>query len=355
VEVLDLTRPPPVPLHGTDVGPVFWFDVNSDVGVMIGGGVTLTTYRLGHDPYYRKLRIRSAYATAVDNYAVEIQGEFHRWRSRAGMSLDAGQSEIAVLHFFGYGNTTPFTQPANFYLAQQRQLYLYPAWNYRMTTHTAVRVGPVYKHVSTDTLTASYINLSRPYGVPEFAQAGVLATASYDDRDAPNFTRSGWRIVAGGTFYPVTFGAGRPFGSMQAAVTRYVTLPAVPRLTLAARASGRLAMGDTPVHEAAFVGGSSTVRGYQPGRFAGGASAFFNGELRAHVTTFPLVVPWQFGVVAIGDLGRVFNDEESSNVWHGSVGWGLWFAMPDRSHGGVITFVHSPEGSAVWMGSGFMF
>ena len=355
VEDLDLTRPPPTPLRGTDVGPVVWFDVNSDVGLLFGGGVTLTTYRLGHDPFYRKLQLRSAYATAVDNYAIEMHGEFRRWRSPVTLTLDAGRSAIAVLHFFGYGNTTSFDQPASFYLAQQTQLYLNPAWNYRMTPHTVMGIGPIFKHVRTDTLINSYINETRPYGVPEFAQVGVLATATYDTRDATSFTRTGWWINAGGSFYPFVFGAGAPFGSMQASAATYVTPPALPRLTLAARATARLVMGEVPVHEAAFIGGSNTVRGYTSGRYAGQASAFFNTELRARLATLPLVVPWQFGVVGIGDLGRVFNETDTVQVWHGSIGWGIWFALPDRSLGGVMTIVHSPQGSSLWLHTAFMF
>ncbi len=355
VEDLDLTRPPAVPLHGTDVRPTLWFDVNSDVGLLIGGGVTLTTYRVGHNPYYRKLTIRSGYATATNNFAIELKGEFRRWRSREALTLDAGLSEIVVLHFFGYGNTTSFTQPSDFYLARQRQFYIYPAWNYSMTSRARVRVGPVFKHVRTDTLVLNYINLTRPYGVPDFAQVGVAATASYDTRDVPNFTRHGVYVRAGGTYYPILFGSGTPFGSIQASVAGYLTLPELPRLTLAARASGRLNMGEPPVHEAAFIGGSRTIRGYEAGRYAGAASAFGNTELRLHVATFPFVVPWQFGVVGLGDLGRVFNQGDNDDIWHGSAGGGIWFALPDRSLGGVMTIASSPQGTALWLNGGFMF
>jgi hypothetical protein len=55
---------------------------------------------------------------------------------------DAG-AEIVVLHFFGFGNSTPFTQPADYYLARQRQLYVYPAWNYRMTPQSNLAVHPI--------------------------------------------------------------------------------------------------------------------------------------------------------------------------------------------------------------------
>ena len=255
VEDLDLTRPPPVPLHGTDVGPNFWFDVNSDVGVLLGGGVTLTTYRMGYDPYYKKLRFRSGYATAVDNYAIEVNGEFRRWRSRQAATLDAGLSEIIVLHFFGFGNTTSFTQPANYYLAQQRQLYVNPAWNYKMAPHARLAVGPIYKHVRTDTLANSYISQTDPYGVPEFAQLGVSATAVYDTRDATNFTRTGMHIRAGGSFYPVVFDDGTPFGNNAGVGRRLYHAPRAPAL----HAGGAR---HRPAHHGQRAGPRGGVRGW---------------------------------------------------------------------------------------------
>jgi outer membrane protein assembly factor BamA len=184
---------------------------------------------------------------------------------------------------------------------------------------------------------------------------GVLATATYDTRDAHRFTRSGLFISTGGSFYPFVFDYGTPFGTMQASAAGYFTPAAVPQLTLALRASGRLTMGDPPVHEAAFIGGSSTVRGYESGRYAGESSAYFNGEARVQLATLPLVVPWRFGVVAIGDVGRVFNVTDDDNIWHGSAGGGIWFALPSRALGGVMTIVGSPQGTAIWFGTGFMF
>jgi hypothetical protein len=60
-------------------------------------------------------------------------------------------------------------------------------------------------------------------------------------------------------------------------------------------------------------------------------------------------------VVGLGDLGRVFTEYDDDNIWHGSVGGGIWFALPDRSLGGVMTFARSPQGSSIWLSGGFMF
>jgi hypothetical protein len=356
-EIADVTllRPRPVPIHGTTYGPVVWADLNSDVGLLIGGGVDITTYRAGHTPYYRWLQLKAGYATSPEDFAIELHGRFNRWRSREAVTLDAWLSQIAVLHFFGYGNDTPFDQPVNYYRAKQGQLYLSPAWNFRPTPATRFFIGPVFKRVLTDTLSQNLLNATRPYGVPEFAQLGVRAGAAWDSRDAPNFTRHGFWITIGGAFYPVVFGAGTPFGAIDATAAAYFTPRRLTRITLAVRGTGRVVRGDFPVHEAAYAGGSATLRGYPSGRYAGDAAVYFNNEVRLQVGTLPLVVPWQVGVEGIVDVGRVFNVGGDPDIWHGSVGGGLWLAMPDRSLGGVVTVVHSSEGTSVWVGTGFIF
>jgi hypothetical protein len=356
-EIADVSflRPKPVPLHGNAVSPAIWLDVNSDVGVLLGGGVNLTTYRAGHQPYYRWLQLKAAYATTPGDFAIELHAKFNRWRSQNAVTLDAGLSQIAVLHFFGYGNTTPYDQPIGYYRARQNQLYVYPAWNVRPTPATVFSIGPLFKHVLTDTTATTLLNASRPYGVPEFAQLGVLASATYDTRDAVHFTRHGILLAMGGSFYPVVFGSGRPFGGMRASAAAFVTPRRWQRATLAMRGTAQLALGDVPAHEAAYAGGSGTLRGYESGRYAGEAAVYFNNELRLQIGTLPFVVPWHFGLSGIADVGRVFASADSTRVWHASVGGGAWVAMPDRSVGGVITVVRSPQGTSIWLGTSFMF
>ena len=99
-------------------------------------------------------------------------------------------------------------------------------------------------------------------------------------------------------------------------------------MTLALRAGGRKIWGDRyPFFEAAFIGGPDTVRGLHRNRYAGDASAFGTAELRLRLGAVNLLVPVHVGVFGFGDIGRVWVDGETSEVWHTGMGGGLSFGF----------------------------
>jgi hypothetical protein len=70
------------------------------------------------------------------------------------------------------------------------------------------------------------------------------------------------------------------------------------------------------------------VRLGRDGRYAGDASAYGNAELRLGLGRATIVLPTDFGVFGLADVGRVFLEGENSDVWHSAFGGGIWLA-PD--------------------------
>ena len=68
-----------------------------------------------------------------------------------------------------------------------------------------------------------------------------------------------------------------------------------------------------------------------------------------------IVVPGDFGVIAFGDMGRVFEDGDSSDQWHEGYGGGIFFAPLARTNAIRLTVGHSDEDTLVYMGLGFGF
>jgi outer membrane protein assembly factor BamA len=138
------------------------------------------------------------------------------------------------------------------------------------------------------------------------------------------FVRKGARVVAGGSAYPALWSVDSPFGEAHVEGNVYVPLW---RPVLALRAGGKRVWGDDfPLHDAAFVGGRTTLRGYQWDRFTGDTEAHGTAELRMPLGRVELFARGDLGVFAFTDVGRVWFNGNSPGGWHDSQGGGVWFA-----------------------------
>jgi hypothetical protein len=340
--------------RGTRTGIATWLNFNSDLGLQIGGGPVFTTYDPAYTPWKRRLRLRAAVATKPGDGAIDFRGEFRRRHSTTYFRLDAKASSIEILKFYGYGNETPRTEDSDFYQSDQRQYTVATTLVAPLGGRSFVEVGLIGKIVRTDTNSTTLIGQQKPYGtVEDFTQLGAQAHLRYDTRDATTFATRGSEIRAGFTAYPALFDAEEPFGMFEGSASFTIT-PLHP-LTFAMRASGRKTWGKYPVHEAAYLGGSRTVRSLDAQRFAGDAAAWTNFEARLRVGTLPFIMNWDWGVFGIADAGRVFYAPETSSVTHYGLGGGLWAVLPDRSFMGVFDVVAGDDRKiAFWFGVGFI-
>jgi len=82
---------------------------------------------------------------------------------------------------------------------------------------------------------------------------------------------------------------------------------------------------DFEFYQAATIGGAESLRGFREERFSGESAFVWGNDLRYSFDEFKTsFVPFQIGVFAGYDLGRVWLDGEDSNLWHDSYGGGMW-------------------------------
>jgi len=344
----------PAPLRGTRSSVATWLNFNSDLGLQIGGGPVLTTYDPAYTPWKRRLRLRAAFATRPGDGAIDFRGEFRRRHSNTYFRIDAKASSIEILKFYGYGNETERTESSDFYKSDQGQYIIAGTLVAPLSERSILEAGLIGKLVVTDTTGQTLINQQRPYGTDEdFGQLGVQAQLRFDTRDARTFARRGTELRFGATAYPAILGAAEPFGMVEGSAS-FTTTP-LPPLTFAVRAAGKTTWGEYPVHEAAYLGGSRTVRSLDAQRFGGDAAVWGNFETRLRLGTLPFVMNWDFGVFGIADAGRVFYAPETSSKIHYGLGGGLWAVLPDRSFMGVFDIVAGDDGKiAFWFGVSFI-
>ena len=90
-------------------------------------------------------------------------------------------------------------------------------------------------------------------------------------------------------------------------------------------------------------------------RYGGDAAVWGSAELRLAFGGFRFVLPGEWGVLGLGDVGRVFLDGESSDAWHSAYGGGLWFGFLGRGSTISVSWAQSAEGGAVYLQAGMAY
>jgi hypothetical protein len=251
-----------------------------------------------------------------------------------------------VHHFYGLGNETPQVQSKSFYKVFGSEYEASAAVGWYLSRHLSARLGPVLKYSSTDFSRGGLISEAQPYGSGKFGELGGQLELDFATRGA--------HLKVEGTVFPAVWDVDSTFGSLHAEASTYLTPPISLRPTLGLRVAGMRVWGAFPYVEAAFVGGSSTVRGLPSQRFLGHASAYGNAELRLPLSRLYLLAPVQLGIFGLAEVGRVWQQGESSDTWHSAFGGGISLAFLAPANTVTAAIAHG-EQTSVYLGTGFMF
>src|SRR5439155_1671681 len=148
----------------------------------------------------------------------------------------------------------------------------------------------------------------RPYGSADFVQVGAQAQFRVDARDRVRQPSRGTLLALGGSWYPAAYDVAAPFGEAHGEAAAYLTARIPLQPTLALRVAAKKVWGSYPFHEAAYVGGAATVRGFSEHRFAGDGAVYGNAELRLPLARIFVLLPEELGVFGLADAGRVYLD-----------------------------------------------
>ena len=329
-----------------------WVTSGPEVGFFMGGGLVRYDFGFRKRPYRSRMELRAGYATEAETFRAEFLGRFHRVNSRISTQVLLRASGIEVVRFFGFGNETPRVGSDFFYRVPQRQYLVAPSVTFPLGEAGSFTIGPKLKFAHTDLDAGRFITLVRPYGTGSFGEIGAGAGVEWDTRNGAAATR-GVHLQAAGSFYPAVWDVAETFGELHGDASTYLTPRTSFGPTLALRAGAKKVWGTFPFFESAFVGGAATVRGLREERFAGDAALYGNAELRARLGRFFIVLPGDFGVFGLADVGRVYLDGESSDRWHTGVGGGVWFAFLEPANTMSLALVRGDGRTAFYLRAGF--
>jgi hypothetical protein len=344
---------PPGPDRGRRFSPVIGLGVG-DLGGMFRLGINQNRYGFGKRPYATRIGVEAEYAAGFGGFRIGAIADHRREDSPVHFTLGARMSQLEVTSFHGFGNATADGPTAQFEV-RQRQWLLQPSVALSLAPRSELSLGPVLQYSTTGSTQGRFIQASRPYGFGHFGQAGLQLTLHSDLRDQPRDPHRGAVLDLGGSLFPAVWDVKTPFGEITAGATAYLTLPIPAHPTLALRAGARKLFGAYPFHEAAFIGGSNSVRTLDPQRYAGDASLAGTAELRLPLARFPLILPLVVGVFGFTDAGRVYVDGDSPGGWHTAAGGGFWVGLLDPSTAITVTLTNGPRHAAVLIRTGLTF
>jgi hypothetical protein len=369
-----LDEPTPPRDWGARLMPQAWLTAGPDIGVFLGYGVSRRTFAFRRLPFASQWRLRAGYAVGADESRVGIDGLIRPAESRLRFELGAYASGIEVLRWNGVGNATTVTLPDPHYRVNQAQVEAYGRAVIPLGNVLEFRVGPSVLYSHTRIQPGRIIADSLPYGSANFGQAGLKASLGLTDEccwrrrarltpdgdsigtDSSFVATRAIRLTVGGSAYPALWNVDSAFGDLHGEVSGFVTARRAPlRPTLAFRAGAKRVFGRYPFTEAAFIGDAATVRLGRKNRYAGDAAVWGNAELRLALTPFFVILPGEFGVFGLADVGRVFVRGESSDRWHSAVGGGVWISLLQPANILSLAFARSAERTAIYLGAGFAY
>lgn len=330
-------------------------DYAPEYGAFLGWGVVLEDYGFRKDPYNYNMELSGGVAYDPGSefrYKLEYRGDFRSFIDDTELLLEIGTTELEVINFYGFGNESSFDTSLydeDDFEIKQQLTWIRPTLHFPADSEFQFRTGMEAKFVDLEVDPGSRLETMAPYGIDEDFVGRIIAGFRYDNRDCgkgimlsprkqlgrlararsscATAALSGMVLDVEGGYYPEFFGNSNSFWKVKAEGTAYLPLPSLPYSRLVLRAGGEKIWGDFPFYEAAYIGGSESIRGYDKQRFAGDASLYANSEFRVYLGTFKFLVPVMFGPLAFIETGRVFYDGEDSDRWHTGYGGGLWFGF----------------------------
>jgi hypothetical protein len=325
----------PIPREGDPPLPPDWggrttflpvIGASSDAGIVLGANLTYVDYGFRKLPFASRTTLKAALGTSSGRPGFAVGTTLQTGAPALDVIIAGKVSGVDVLRLYRPGNESVEAEDRDFHLVRNWQIELAPSLEVTPVAGLVFGAGPRVRYVESERSADRLIGVARPYGAGGFGSFGARAYARLDLRDLPTNPRAGVLLELGGEVVPRGWDNEEAFTSAHATLSTYIAAPTGWSPTLYLRAGASRVWGRYPWFEAARVGGSRSLRGYSTGRFMGDAAVYGQTELRVPLSRATLIVPGTVGVFGLADVGRVYLEGESSDVWHAGFGGGVWFA-----------------------------
>ncbi len=340
----------PVPIIGLD----------TDYGLTIGAGIQLNKYNFRMIPQEFMQQFTVSYATRFGNFAAAYDADFYSVLQGGRLNILLTATEQFVTRYFGYGNETSYDaelEKNNYYETNQTLVTFFPTMFYNFTDKVSGSFGISFIHTKTSIQNDTLLSGFRygEYGLGEINPFGIHFGLELNGKDHKEFPLNGYLLNFYGKIFPAVYNIPETFYLTGFDLRTYLTPEFSEFSTIALRAGGSKVFGKYPFYAGPTVGGKNDLRGYNNKRFSGDAALFGQAELRLTVTPLNLFLKSKIGINLFAETGRVFIEDDDSNLWHPSYGVGLWVSYLNSAIIGSTYIAFSPDRTTFNLGLGMGF
>ncbi len=312
------------------------FGFNNDDGILVGLNYKITNPGFRKQPYGNSQRFSFLYSFATGAFRVNYAGDWLKAVGKADFTLKAdAYAPDNTQNFYGVGNETPNTEQIRYYRARFNIYQVEPAlrWRRPKSTFSIGTRFQLYKYDIEDNLGRITTNLSQLHSYDSLTitknklYGGVVVNFVNNTRDNDILPTLGSFVDFTWSAHKGLNGTANSYAQFTGSIAVYKNLDGRANLVFADRFGGGVTIGKPAFYQNLFLGGQGNLLGYRQFRFAGQHSFYNNAELRMKLGEFvSYVLPGQLGLMGFYDVGRVWNNNEKSNVWHHGVGGGFYFS-----------------------------
>lgn len=317
---------PPQRDYGVAFKPLGKINTGRGLGYVPRIGFERSTYGFRDVPYSTLLKADLGYSTKHRGFASNLFADKRFESTQVHVPVSAQLSQVEMVQFKGFGNGLADLHDSVYDIRQFQRMFR-PAIGFSPNPLSDISLGPIVRYTTTDSVRNRFISQGNIYGTGTFRQAGLQLRSHYETRYKPDTLKPRALFDLNGAAFPGMWDAKSAYESVDGLVAAFFTLPVAKLPVIALRAGARKLFGDFPYFDAAFLGGTSSLRVEERQRFAGDASMYGNAELRVPVAQFPLILPLDVGLIGFADAGRVYVDGNSPGGWHTAAGGGFWVGL----------------------------
>lgn len=321
--------------------------INQDDGISLGTGFSYTANGWRKAPFASQHTFNARGAFATGSFSLDYEGTFTDVAGKWDVNTTIlWQEPFFVNNFFGLGNESVFDQgvslsgddddPIDYYRVRMNRLEgdlnfvknVGSLANFTLSSgYRSIEVEETEGRVLT---TEEYPNAT--FLRHEYAKVGT--SIEVDTRKNRAMPQSGITAYAGLQHFFALQDYSSSVTRLKTEWAFYLSAKLPARVVFANRVGWEhnfQSLNESEFFNTNILGGRSNLRGYRRTRFYGQSSFYHNFDIRLKLFSFrSYVFPGQFGLLAFHDIGRVWQQGETSDTWHTGKGFGIWISPVNR-------------------------